>query len=79
MTILSIKLYLFLGVMFVVSMCRTNNKVEKVFSSETCEAKNNKSSLLINLHDQVVAINGDVKIECYSKQKMMKKVSYFYC
>ena len=59
-----------LGLQLVISESST-----KVFSSPVYEVKKGSPSFHIRL-DQYVSLQGDIKVEFFSKPKMMRRVSY---
>lgn len=64
-----------LGIRLVISewIDGDSSKIRKVYSSDIQDIRRNASDLTINL-TQMTQVLGDVKVECYNKHKVKKKV-----
>lgn len=65
----------FLGIRLVISewINGDSSKIRKVYSSDVQDMRRNASDVTIRL-TQMTQVLGDVKVECYNKHKMKKKV-----
>lgn len=70
-----IKKNIFLGIRLVISewINGDSSKIRKVYSSGEQDMQFNGSAVTIRLK-QVIQVLGDVKVECYNKHKVKKKV-----
>lgn len=50
-----------------------SSKIKKVYSSDVQDVLRSDSNVTIRL-TQMTQVRGDVKVECYNKHKMKKKV-----
>jgi len=66
---------IFLGIRLVISewINGDSSKIRKVYSSDVQDMRRNASDVTIRL-TQMTQVLGDVKVECYNKHKMKKKV-----
>lgn len=74
--IIVIKIYnIILGIRLVISewINGDSSKIRKVYSSDVQDVRRTASDVTISL-TQITQVLGDVKVECYNKHKMKKKV-----